>query len=113
MVALKLKEGEEPTSSGSYENSEFVTYAEARKPTIRNLISLQLLHPVVLMEKCLYLVMVEIQVIQHHEDEGQPQVIVIMVRWSLAVVIVFFKGLYSVTRYGISLLSHFRIYHTS
>jgi hypothetical protein len=55
------------------------------------------------------LVMVEIQVIQHHEDEGQPQVIIIMVRWSLAVVIVFFKGLYSVTRCGISLVSHFRI----
>ncbi|CAB3978864.1 Receptor-type tyrosine- phosphatase delta [Paramuricea clavata] len=33
MVALKLKDGKEPTSSGSYENSEFVTYAEARKST--------------------------------------------------------------------------------
>jgi hypothetical protein len=33
VVALKLKEGEEPTSSGSYENSELVTYAEARKST--------------------------------------------------------------------------------
>jgi hypothetical protein len=33
VVALKLKEREEPTSSGSYENSELVTYAEARKST--------------------------------------------------------------------------------
>ena len=33
MVALKLKDGKEPTSSDSYENSELVTYAEARKST--------------------------------------------------------------------------------
>jgi hypothetical protein len=32
-VALKLKDGKEPTSSDSYENSELVTYAEARKST--------------------------------------------------------------------------------
>ena len=31
VVALKLKDGEEPNSSGSYENNELVTYAEARK----------------------------------------------------------------------------------
>jgi hypothetical protein len=33
VVALKLKDGKEPTSSDSYENSELVTYAEARKST--------------------------------------------------------------------------------
>ena len=33
MVALKLKDGKKPTSSDSYENSELVTYAEARKST--------------------------------------------------------------------------------
>ena len=33
MVALKRKDGKEPTSSDSYENSELVTYAEARKST--------------------------------------------------------------------------------
>ena len=33
MVALKLKDGKEPTSSDSYENSELVTYTEARKST--------------------------------------------------------------------------------
>ncbi len=33
MVALKLKDGKEPTSSASYENNELVTYAEARKST--------------------------------------------------------------------------------
>ncbi|CAB4019238.1 Hypothetical predicted protein [Paramuricea clavata] len=33
MVALKLKDGKKPTSSDSYENSELVTYAEARKLT--------------------------------------------------------------------------------
>ena len=33
MVALKLKDGKEPTSSDSYQNSELVTYAEARKST--------------------------------------------------------------------------------
>ncbi len=33
MVALKLKDGKEPTSSDSYENNELVTYAEARKST--------------------------------------------------------------------------------
>ena len=33
MVALNLKDGKEPTSSDSYENSELVTYAEARKST--------------------------------------------------------------------------------
>ena len=33
MVALKLKVGKEPTSSDSYQNSELVTYAEARKST--------------------------------------------------------------------------------
>ena len=76
---------------------------------IRNLISLQLLHPAELMETCLYLVMAEIQVIQHHEDADQPRVIIIMVRWSLALVTVFFKGLYSITRYsGIRWLSHFK-----
>jgi hypothetical protein len=32
-VALKLKDGKEPKSSDSYENSELVTYAEARKST--------------------------------------------------------------------------------
>ena len=31
MVALKLKDGKEPTSSDSYQNSELVTYAEAGK----------------------------------------------------------------------------------
>jgi hypothetical protein len=36
-------------------------------------------------------------------------VIIIMVRWSLALVTVFFKGLYSITRYsGIRWLSHFK-----
>ena len=53
------------------------------------------------METCLYLVMAEIQVIQHHEDADQPRVIIIMVRWSLALVTVFFKGFLSMTRYGI------------
>ena len=33
MVALALKDGKEPTSSDSYEKSELVTYAEARKST--------------------------------------------------------------------------------
>ncbi|CAB4046032.1 Hypothetical predicted protein, partial [Paramuricea clavata] len=33
VVALKLKDGKEPTSSDSYENNELVTYAEARKST--------------------------------------------------------------------------------
>jgi hypothetical protein len=33
VVALKLKDGKEPTSSDSYEKSELVTYAEARKST--------------------------------------------------------------------------------
>ena len=33
MVALKLKDGKEPTSSASYENNELVTYAEARNLT--------------------------------------------------------------------------------
>ncbi|CAB4014526.1 Hypothetical predicted protein [Paramuricea clavata] len=33
VVALKLKDDKEPTSSDSYENSELVTYAEARKST--------------------------------------------------------------------------------
>ena len=74
----------------------------------RNLISLRLLHPAELMETYLYLVMAEIQVIQHHEDADQPQMIIIMVRWSLALVIVFFKGLYSMTRYGTWWLAHFR-----
>ena len=32
-MALKLKDGKEPTSSASYENNELVTYAEARKST--------------------------------------------------------------------------------
>ena len=32
-MALKLKDGKEPKSSDSYENSELVTYAEARKST--------------------------------------------------------------------------------
>ena len=31
MVALKRKDGKQPTSSDSYENSELVTYAEAKK----------------------------------------------------------------------------------
>ncbi|XP_028402633.1 uncharacterized protein LOC114525468 [Dendronephthya gigantea] len=31
VVALKLKDGKEPKSSGSYDNNELVTYAEARK----------------------------------------------------------------------------------
>ena len=33
MVALKLKDDKELTSSDSYQNSELVTYAEARKST--------------------------------------------------------------------------------
>ncbi|CAB4010486.1 Down syndrome cell adhesion molecule Dscam2, partial [Paramuricea clavata] len=33
VVALKLKDGKEPTSSDSYENNELVTYAKARKST--------------------------------------------------------------------------------
>ncbi|CAB4035207.1 receptor-type tyrosine- phosphatase S-like isoform X1, partial [Paramuricea clavata] len=33
VVALKLKDGKKPRSSDSYENSELVTYAEARKST--------------------------------------------------------------------------------
>ena len=33
MAALKLKDGKEPTSSDSYQSSELVTYAEARKST--------------------------------------------------------------------------------
>ena len=33
MVALKLKDGKEPASSDSYENSELVTYAEAENST--------------------------------------------------------------------------------
>ncbi len=33
MVALKLKDGKEPTSSDNYENNELVTYAEVRKST--------------------------------------------------------------------------------
>ncbi|CAB4021293.1 Receptor-type tyrosine- phosphatase delta, partial [Paramuricea clavata] len=33
VVALKLKDGKEPTSSDSYENSMLVTYVEARKST--------------------------------------------------------------------------------
>ena len=32
-MALELKDGKEPTSSDSYENSELVTYTEARKST--------------------------------------------------------------------------------
>ena len=32
-MALKLKDGKEPTSSDSYQNSELVTYVEARKST--------------------------------------------------------------------------------
>jgi hypothetical protein len=33
VVALKLKDGKEPASSDSYENSELVTYAEAENST--------------------------------------------------------------------------------
>ena len=33
MVALRLKDGKEPTSSDSYENNELVTYAEATRST--------------------------------------------------------------------------------
>ena len=33
MVALKLKDGKEPASSDSYENSELVTYGEAENST--------------------------------------------------------------------------------
>ena len=50
--------------------------------------------------------MVEIQVIQDHEDVNQPQVIIIMVRWSLALVTQFFKGFLSMKRY---LVYHFSI----
>jgi hypothetical protein len=52
--------------------------------------------------------MAEIQVIQHHEDADQPRVITTMVRWSLALVTVFFKGFLLMTGYGIYWLSHFR-----
>ncbi len=31
VVALKLKDGKEPSSSDTYENNELMTYAEARK----------------------------------------------------------------------------------
>ncbi len=43
--------------------------------------------------------MAEIQVIQHHEDVDQPQVIIIMVRWNLALATVFFKGFLLTKRY--------------
>jgi hypothetical protein len=33
VVALKLKDGKEPTSSDSYQNSELLTHAEAKKST--------------------------------------------------------------------------------
>ena len=33
VVALKLKDGEEPTSSDTYENNELMMYVEARKST--------------------------------------------------------------------------------
>ena len=51
------------------------------------------------MKTCLYLETAEIQVTQHREDEDQPQVIIIMVRWSLALVTVFFKGFSLMKRY--------------
>ena len=50
--------------------------------------------------------MAEIQVIQHHEDADQPQVIIIMVRWNLALVTVFFKGLSLIKRYVICCFCH-------
>jgi hypothetical protein len=53
------------------------------------------------METCLYLVMAEILIIQFHENGGQLQVIILMVLWSLALVIVFFKELLSMKWYGI------------
>jgi hypothetical protein len=53
------------------------------------------------MKTYLYLVMAEIQVIEHQEGADQPQMIIIMVRWSLALVTVFFKGFLSMTRYCI------------
>jgi hypothetical protein len=56
-----------------------------------------------LMETCLYLVMAEIQVIQFHENGGHLQVIILMDRWSLTLVIVFFKELLSMKWYGIGL----------
>ena len=39
--------------------------------------------------------------IQLHEHGGHLQVIILMVHWSLALVIVFFKGLLSMKWYGI------------
>ena len=58
----------------------------------RKLILPGYLHPAMMIEICLYLVMAEIQVIQQHEDADQPQVIIIMVHWNLALVTLFLKG---------------------
>ena len=33
VLALKLKDGKEPTSSDTYENNELITYAEGRRST--------------------------------------------------------------------------------
>ena len=66
---------------------------------IQDLISQQSLH--LRMKTCLYLAMVEIQVIQHPEDADQPHVIIIMVRWSLELATAFFKGFLSLKRYAV------------
>ena len=52
-------------------------------------------------ENMFILVMVEIQVIQHHEDEDQPQMIIIMALWSLTLATAFFKEFLSMEVYGI------------
>jgi hypothetical protein len=93
VVVLKLKDSEEPASSDSYENSELVTYAEARKSTNR--------------KPYITAVVASSGVdgtSRHPEDANQPRVIIIMVLWSLALVTLFFKGLYSMTRYGMLLV---------
>ena len=45
--------------------------------------------------------MAEIQVMQHHEDADQPQLIIIMVRWSMTLDTLFFKEFLSMKRYGV------------
>ena len=52
------------------------------------------------METFLYLVMADIQMIQLYENVDQGRVFILMVRWSLALVMGFFKGLSSMKRYG-------------